>query len=88
MVFRAVILLLSSTKELATQISTPAQQLLQHTNFSVKKIMEGASIINQRERLDPKIDGFACKYNGTHGGSHDCDAWAFFGVYRRAPLLW
>jgi ATP-dependent RNA helicase MSS116 len=59
---RAVIL--SSTRELATQITTQAQQLLTHTNFNVEEILGGASITNQRERLDPKINGFAFKYGG------------------------
>jgi len=60
---RAIIL--SSTRELASQITTQAQQLLTHTNFNVEEILGGASITNQRERLDPKIQGFACKYGGT-----------------------
>ena len=60
---RAVIL--SSTRELDTQITTQAQQLLTHTNFNVEEILGGASITNQRERLDPKINGFAFKYGGT-----------------------
>jgi len=60
---RAIIL--SSTRELATQITTQAQQLLTHTDFNVEEILGGASITNQRERLDPKINGFAFKYGGT-----------------------
>jgi len=58
-------LVLSSTRELATQITTQAQQLTMHTDLNVDEILGGASITNQRERLDPKIKGFACKYGGT-----------------------
>lgn len=58
-------MILSSTRELASQITVQAKQLLSHTDFNVEEITGGASIVNQRERMDPKIKGTAFKYGGA-----------------------
>lgn len=59
-------LVLSSTRELATQITTQARKLTSRlSGFNVEEILGGASITNQRERLDPLVARFACKYGGT-----------------------
>lgn len=60
-------LVLSSTRELATQIVTQAEKLTaQLPSFNIDAVLGGSSIIPQRERLDPLLpERSACKYGGT-----------------------
>ena len=60
-------LVLSSTRELATQIVSHAEKLTaQLPSFNVESILGGASIIPQRERLDPNLpERCSDKYGGT-----------------------
>ena len=55
-------LVLSSARELGTQIVTQAKRL--GDNISIETIMGGSSIIPQRERLDPAVVGSSCQYGG------------------------
>jgi len=59
-------LVLSSARELGTQIFTQAERLTTGLDsFQLDTIMGGSSITPQRERLDPALDGSSCKYQGT-----------------------
>ena len=59
-------LVLSSARELGTQIVTQAKRLGDSLPaFSIETIMGGSSIIPQRERLDPAVVGSSCPYGGA-----------------------
>ena len=60
-------LVLSSARELGTQIFSQAEKLtagLADGSFTIETIMGGSSITPQRERLDPALVGSSCKYGG------------------------
>ena len=60
-------LVLSSARELGTQIFSQAEKLtagLPEGSFTTETIMGGSSITPQRERLDPAIVGNSCDYGG------------------------
>ena len=57
-------LVLSSARELGTQIVTQAEKIA-IAGLRVETIMGGSSIIPQRERLDPDIVGNSCEYGGS-----------------------
>ena len=60
-------LVLSSARELGTQIFSQAEKLtagLPEGSFTIETIMGGSSITPQRERLDPALVGSSCKYGG------------------------
>ena len=56
-------LVLSSARELGTQIVTQAEKIA--VGLHIETIMGGSSIIPQRERLDPEIVGNSCEYGGA-----------------------
>jgi ATP-dependent RNA helicase MSS116 len=58
-------LILSSARELGTQIAVQANKLTEGTGLKVDTIMGGSSIVPQRERLDPKLVGSSCSYGGA-----------------------
>ena len=61
-------LVLSPTRELATQIAAQAERLLAFVPaFLVESVLGGGSIVPQRERLDPAASGGV---PGVPGGAH------------------